>query len=132
MDEWRRTNFHVRFPPRRKGLVPSKAPSTPPTRPRLPTPPPSRHSPKRVSEDEALNFLSNPHTMIGKQFVHSPPRGQDQEDGGAWEVISYMVKKVDGGVDHEYQVLLQAFGTDPVPMDREEVRYLLQYSTVLA
>ena len=77
--------------------------------------------------------------MIGKQFVHSPPQGpgqsDDQEDSGSpgtWEVISYSVKKADTGpgVVHEYQVRLQAFGVDPVPMGMEEVRYFLQHSTL--
>ncbi|PIL24472.1 hypothetical protein GSI_14226 [Ganoderma sinense ZZ0214-1] len=134
MDKWRRDVFDVKFPPRRRGYGASQTPSTPsPTQACLPTVPlASLHdSPQGVSEDEAQNFLSNPHTMIGKQFVHSPPaQGADQDDSGTWEVISYTVKKGDnGGVDHEYQVLLQAFGADPVPMDKEEVRYLLQYST---
>ena len=79
-----------------------------------------------------LDFLNNPHTMIGKQFIHSPPQGQDQEDSGTWEVISYTVKKAANGLEHEYQVLLQAFGSDPFPMDKEELRYLLQYSTVVS
>ncbi len=94
----------------------------------------SRRSPERVSEDEVLSYLSNPHTMIGKQFAHSPPQGQDQDsDSGAWEVISYTVKKADigPGIYHEYQVLLQTIGEDPVAMNKEEVRYLLQYSTAV-
>ena len=79
-----------------------------------------------------LDFLNNPHTMIGKQFIHSPPQGQDQEDSGTWEVVSYTVKKADGGIEHEYQVLLRAFGSDPVPMDKKEVGYLLQNSIVVS
>ncbi|PIL24421.1 hypothetical protein GSI_14175 [Ganoderma sinense ZZ0214-1] len=132
MDEWRRDVFNVKFPPRRRGYEASQTPSTSPTQARDPTSPPSCHvSLQQVPDDEALDFLANPHTMIGKQFVHSPPAQRaDQEDSGVWEVISYTVKKADdGGIKHEYQVLLQAFGADPVPMDKEEVRYLLQYST---
>ncbi|KAI1791675.1 hypothetical protein LXA43DRAFT_1181577 [Ganoderma leucocontextum] len=115
MDEWRRDVFAVRFPPR------------PPC---LPTAPPSHYSAKRVPEDELLNFLDNPHTMVGKQFVHSPPQDQDQdqEDSDTWEVISYTAKKTDTGVEHQYQVLLQAFSEDPLPMDKEDVRDLLRYS----
>ena len=94
MDEWWRTDFHVRFPPRRtQGVCAFKdtRPSTQPTRPaRLPNPTiPSRDSLKRVCEDELLNFLSSPHNMIGKQFVHSPRQAQDlQEYSGTWEVVS--------------------------------------------
>ncbi|KAM5539584.1 hypothetical protein V8D89_006693 [Ganoderma adspersum] len=139
MDDWRRNVFHVRFPPRRRGFVPSKQPSAPNVPPgpsqalRIPSLLPSGYSLEGASEDEMLNFLNNPHTMIGKQFIHSPPQGRDrdQQDSGTWEIISYTVKKAAGGVEHEYQVLLQASGSDPVPMDREEVRYLLQHSTVV-
>ena len=147
MDEWRRNVFDVRFPPRRKGFgVSSKAESSAPSCTLLaagvPTPPQvSCHCPEQVSQDELQNFLDNPHTMIGKQSVHSPPQGpgqpeSGQEDSGSpgtWEVVSYSVKKADTGpgVVHEYQVILQAFGADPVPMGMEEVQYLLQHSTLV-
>ena len=145
MDEWRRNVFDVRFPPRRKGFgVSSKAESAAPSCTLLaagvPTPPQvSCHCPEQLSEDELQNLLSSPHTMIGKQFVHSPPQGlsqpEEQKDSGngTWEVISYSVKKADTGpgVVHEYQVRLQAFGADPVPMGMEEVQYLLQHSTLV-
>ena len=147
MDEWRRDVFDVRFPPRRKGFgVSSKAESAAssctPLAAGVPTPPQvSCHCPKQVSQDELQNLLGSPHTMIGKQFAHSPPQGPDQPESGqedsgnsgAWEVISYSVKRADTGpgVVHEYQVLLQAFGADPVPMGMEEVRYLLRHSTLV-
>lgn len=62
--------------------------------------------------------------MIEKQIIHSLPQSEDGQDGGTWELISYMVTKAPCGVEHEYQVLLQALGSDPVPMHKEEVRYL--------
>lgn len=69
--------------------------------------------------------------MIGKQFNHTAPEA-GSEDNGIWEVISYTVKKADGGgVDHEYHVLLQTFGANALPMDREEVAYLLKHSILV-
>ncbi|TCD64272.1 hypothetical protein EIP91_004311 [Steccherinum ochraceum] len=120
MEEWRRTYFHVHYPPRRSAYSNKRVTvTTPPASARLLTSP-SRHSSSKVSDDESRDFLSNPHTMIGKKFVHTAPEAES-EDNGTWEVISYTVKKADGGgVDHEYRVLLQTFGADALPMDREE------------
>ncbi|KAI1791674.1 hypothetical protein LXA43DRAFT_1010028 [Ganoderma leucocontextum] len=129
MDEWYNGEFIRLFPDLAKRT--SATPATPPTRASLPTPPPTRRSglPKRVSNDEVEQFLRNPSTLVGTRFVHSPPQDQEQGDSGAWEVASYTVRKGDRGVEHEYQVLLDAFGGDPLPMDEGEVRYLLRYST---
>ncbi|KAI1791692.1 hypothetical protein LXA43DRAFT_1010098, partial [Ganoderma leucocontextum] len=54
----------------------------------------------------------------------------DRADRGAWEVASYTVRKGDTGVEHEFQVLFDALGGDPLPMDEGEVRTLLRYSTL--
>ncbi|KAI1791671.1 hypothetical protein LXA43DRAFT_389864 [Ganoderma leucocontextum] len=126
MDEWRKGEFVSLFPE-----LARRGSKTLPTRACLPTaPPPTRRSgiPKRVSNDEVEQFLRNPSALVGTPFVHSPPQDQEQGDSGAWEVASYTVRKGDRGVEHEYQVLLDAFGGDP-PMDEGVVRYLLQYST---
>ncbi|KAM5538022.1 hypothetical protein V8D89_008219 [Ganoderma adspersum] len=95
-----------------------------------PTPPRHLGDPKRVSDDEAEHFLRNSSTLIGTRFVHSPPQEQDHGyDEGPWKIMSYTVREGDEGVEHEYQVLLEALEGTPLPMDEGEVRYLLQYST---
>ena len=132
MDEWRWNVFNVRFPGRLKGPRPShlgKLP-TPPIPPRIPTPPPSSYSAEHISEDEATNLLEKPHTLIGKQFFHSPPQDQDQDYRGTWEAISYTVKKADvgAGVEHQYQVLPETLRPNPLPMDKAAMRDLLRYS----
>ena len=108
----------------------SNTPMAPPTRATLPTPPPPRRSgvPKRVSRDEVEQFVRNPTSLVGTCFVHSPPQDHEQGNKGTWKVASYTVREGDGGVEHEYRVLLEAFGGDPLPMSEAEVRYLLQYS----
>nr|VWP01895.1 Cell morphogenesis protein (Cell morphogenesis protein PAG1) [Ganoderma boninense] len=129
MDEWYQTEFARLFPERWNRV--SRTPSTLTTRGRLPTPPPTRRSgvAKPVSDDEVEEFLRTPYTLMGKRFVHSPPEGHDQGHSGAWKVVSYTVRDSDEGIVHEYQVLLDALGVEPLPMDEGEVRYLLKYST---
>ena len=134
MDEWRNGEFVRLFPELASqgfGAPPSsqsaRLPPTPPTS----TGTPSRHlgEPKRVSDDEAEHFLRNPSALIGTRFVHSPPQDEDRGyDEGPWKVASYTVREGDEGVEHEYEVLLEALEGTPLPMDEGEVRYLLQYS----
>ena len=130
MDEWYKTEFDRLFPGRVK---PAKTPSTPPTSGGLPTPPPTRQStvPRCISNEEVAQFLGSPHTLVGKRFLHSPPadQGQDQENRGAWEVTSYAIRKINGAIVQEFQIVLETFGRDPLPMDEQEIRNLLQYST---
>ena len=131
MKEWMQNDFARMFPDRLK----SRTPSTPPSRvPQVLTPPPTHDSaqPKLISNDDIAQFLGHPNTLVGKQFVHSPPEDQDQSDRGTWEVISYSVRKGENGVECEYVVSLEAVGGDSLPMCEEEVRSLLAYSTFAA
>ncbi|TCD60870.1 hypothetical protein EIP91_009389 [Steccherinum ochraceum] len=127
MQEWSRTDSRVRFSP--PGFGGSTMASALPALASLPTPPPSREFLKQVSEDMANDFLRNPDNMIGKLFVHDPP--QESRDSGTWEVISYTAKKGDGGgLEQVFQVSLEAFGTNVLPMDKEEVKEFLKYSNL--
>ena len=135
MDEWRNGEFVRLFPELANqgfGAPPSRSSELA----RLPSPPtsttiPSRHlgDPKRVSDDEAEHFMRNPSALIGTRFVHSPPPDEDRGyDEGPWKVASYTVREGDEGIEHEYEVLLEALKGTPLPMNEGEVRYLLQYS----
>ncbi|TBU52312.1 hypothetical protein BD310DRAFT_940554 [Dichomitus squalens] len=133
MSEYYKTEFALLFPESMKRAAARRMPATPPTR--LATPPPTRPSAvsRCVSREDVDQFLSNPSTLLGKRFVHSPQSGgQDQGDCGTWHVASYTVCVADGGVEHEYQVVLDASGEGALPMDGEEVRELLQHSTFAA
>ncbi|EJF66301.1 hypothetical protein DICSQDRAFT_152266 [Dichomitus squalens LYAD-421 SS1] len=134
MSEYYKTEFALLFPESMKRVAAKRMPVTPPTRGHLPSPPPSRPSTisRRVSREDVDRFLNNPNTLVGKRFVHSTQgEGQDQSDSdyGTWHVTSYTVRVADGGVEHEYQVVLEALGGGALPMDGDEVRYLLQDST---
>ncbi|TCD61734.1 hypothetical protein EIP91_008001 [Steccherinum ochraceum] len=131
MEEWRRTYFHVHYPPRRRGYSNTTVSPPPVLSPAsTSTLDASNDSSKQLTEDQSKDFLSKPHTMIGKQFVYAPPH--ESEDSGTWEVISYSVTKADdGGVDHEFQVLLESFKPDALPMGKDEVEDLLKYSSLL-
>ena len=88
--------------------------------------------PKRVPTDEVEQFLRNPSTLLGVQFAHSLPQDQDSERGesGAWQGISYSVRKGDRGIKHLYQVFLNSVGDNSLPMDEEEVLHLLRHSSL--
>ena len=45
---------------------------------------------------------------------------------------SYSVRMGENGVDHEFQILLEVFDRVSLPMDREEVQFLLTHSTLEA
>ena len=134
MDEFYNGEFVRMFPQLAKPST-SNAPTIQPAGAGLvPTATPPTHQsksgvPKQVSSDEVEQFIRNPSTLIGTRFVHSPPQDQEQGNKGTWKVASYTVREGDRGVEHEYQILLEAFGGDPLPMSEAEVRYLLQYST---
>lgn len=136
MKEWYDTVFCRLFPDRVKPKsAPSNALTTSRSRP-VPINPPATGgrtvSARFVDADDVKQFLNNPHTLVGKRFVHMPPVDQDQDYRGTWQVDSYTVRRVDMDVEHEYLVLLEAFGDSPVPMGPEEVGYLLRYSQVQA
>ena len=125
MDEFYGGEFLRLFPESRRALAAAQAS-------RQSNPPPARHrsrTPRKcMSGDEVDRFLRNPSTLVGERFISAPPRGMG--NGGEWRVVSYTVHEGNQGVEHEYQVVLQAFGEDRLRMVEEEVRFLLQYSTV--
>ncbi|TBU46769.1 hypothetical protein BD309DRAFT_887877 [Dichomitus squalens] len=133
MSVYYKTEFALLFPESMKRAAAKRMPATPPTLGHLPGPS-TRPStvPGRVSREDVDQFLNNSNTLVGKRFVHSPQgEGQDQDDSdyGTWHVASYTVRAADGGVEHEYQVVLEGLGGGALPMDGDEIRYLLQDST---
>lgn len=85
---------------------------------------------KACAPSDIEEYLRSPHTLLGKHFKHSPPASQHQDYKGGWMLESYTARMREGVVDHEYQVLLEACEGATIPMDRAEVRFLLQYSTM--
>ncbi|TBU46428.1 hypothetical protein BD309DRAFT_988806 [Dichomitus squalens] len=125
MNEWYKTEYPRLFPDRVKL---AKTSSTPPTFGPLPIAPHTRllTAPRSLSSEEVAQLLSSPGTLVGKRFLYSPPL-QEQEDRGAWEVVSYTVRKAGEGIEHEFQVVCEALGGDSLPMDEKEVRDLLRF-----
>ncbi|KAI0349825.1 hypothetical protein OH77DRAFT_1593981 [Trametes cingulata] len=78
-------------------------------------------------------FLQNPHTLLGKRFVCTPPPDEDdaEEYEGAWEVQSYSTQVREGRVDEEYVVAVESLGGASLPMGRDEVEFRLKHSTLV-
>ncbi|KAI0349824.1 hypothetical protein OH77DRAFT_1431658 [Trametes cingulata] len=133
MDEWMKTEFLRMFPDRAAKVSQNRQASTPSTRHALPSPPTSSHSgkPKALAADEIKEYLQNPHTVLGKRFLCTPPPGGDDDYKGMWQVESYSARMRDGHVDQEFQVLVEAFEGASVPMGRDEVEFLLKHSVVV-
>ena len=126
-------NEYPRLFPDRAKAVKDQAASTPPGRRNPLTPPSTRHAgrPKAIPAEEVQEYLKNPHTLLGKKFQHSPRAGEEQAYKGVWEMESYTTRMREGDVDHEFQIVLEAFDGVPLPMDREDVEFLLKYSTLV-
>ncbi|KAI0653527.1 hypothetical protein C8Q70DRAFT_927508 [Cubamyces menziesii] len=84
---------------------------------------------KALSANEVSEFLNNPHMLLGKRFLHTPPPDEDQEYKGMWEVESYTARVPEGQVDQEFMVLLEDMHGAALPMGREEVEFMLTHST---
>ncbi|KAI0365028.1 hypothetical protein BV20DRAFT_973730, partial [Pilatotrama ljubarskyi] len=134
MKEWRRNEFPRLFPQRAGNMRGDPATSIPPTHRAPLSPPATRHAAgaKLVTASDIAEYLNSPHTLLDKQFEHSPPPGQDEGYKGLWELESYTTRKREGRVDHEFLIALEACDGATIPMDREEVHFLLQYSTVVS
>ncbi|KAI0642820.1 hypothetical protein C8Q79DRAFT_1002663 [Trametes meyenii] len=130
---WMDNEYPRLFPDRAAKRKQNSAVSTPPTRGNPLTPPSTRHSgrPKAIPVGEVAQYLANPSTMLGKRFLHTPPRGEEQDYKGEWTMESYSTRMREGRVDHEFQVVLEAMDGASLPMDREEVEFLLKYSTLV-
>ena len=79
--------------------------------------------------DDVSQYLNKPELLLGKRFQHSPPQDQEQDYKGTWEMASYSVRMGEGGIEHEYQILLEALDGASLPMGQEDVRFLLMHST---
>ncbi|KAI0365027.1 hypothetical protein BV20DRAFT_1125244 [Pilatotrama ljubarskyi] len=134
MDEWMRNEFPRLFPESVAKATRNQATSTTPTSRAPLSPPITSHTAraKAITASDINEYLYSPHTLLRKQFKHSPPSDQDQEYKGLWEVESYTARVRDDRVDHEFQIILEACDGATIPMDREEVQFLLQYSNVVS
>ncbi|KAI0371343.1 hypothetical protein BV20DRAFT_1120744 [Pilatotrama ljubarskyi] len=129
---WMKNNFPVII-----GKVPSNAAHewathTPPTLQTPLSPPPTQHHgrAKVITAEEVADYLNNPHTLLCKQFQHTPPPGGEEGYRGMWFLESYTTRVREDQVDHEFAISLEVFNGAVVPMGREEVKYLLTYSTL--
>ena len=100
--------------------------------PLIPQPMHNPGSPKAFSAEEVANFLSSPHTLLGKQFRSSPPPVDGHDYEGMWEVESYTTRMPQGRIDYEFVILLKDFGSVAIPMGQEEVKLLLTHSVIVA
>lgn len=131
-NDWMNNEFRVLYPKKTNGMVHNPATHTPgPTALNPLSPPPTRHSgkPKAVTDSEVEEYLKNPQTLLGKQFLHAPPVGVEQDYKGLWEADSYSVQMLDGRIDHEFRIRLEAFGADLLPMSKDDMEFLLKHST---
>ena len=128
-----KNEFRALYPKKTNGMVHNPATITPPTAPKPLSPPPTRHSgkPKAITDSEVEEYLKNPQTLLGKQFLHAPPVGVEQDYKGLWEADSYSVRILDGRVDYEFLVRLEAFGVDLLPMGMDDMEFLLKHSTLV-
>ncbi|KAH9849992.1 hypothetical protein C2E23DRAFT_905335 [Lenzites betulinus] len=92
------------------------------------SPPPTQHH--VITTEEVADYLNNPHTLLRKQFQHTPPPGGEEDYRGMWSLESYTTRVREDQVDHEFAISLEALNGAVVPMGREEVKDLLTYSTL--
>ncbi|KAH9859037.1 hypothetical protein C2E23DRAFT_801048 [Lenzites betulinus] len=133
LNDWMKNEFRALYPKQTNGMVHNPATITPPTAVNPLSPPPTRHSgqPKAITDSEVGEYLKNPQTLLGKQFLHAPPVGVEQDYKGLWEADSYSVRMLDGRVDYEFLVRLEAFGVDLLPMGMGDMEFLLKHSTLV-
>ena len=135
MDDWFKNEYPRLFPDRAKAMK-DRSSSTPPNPSNAVQAPlvtdRTAGRPKVISMDDVSQYLNKPETLLGKRFQHSPPQDQEQDYKGTWEMDSYSVRMSEGRIDHEYQILLEALDGAPLPMGREDVRFLLTHSTQIA
>lgn len=129
-NDWIENEFRVLYPKKTNGMVHNPATITPPTALNPLSPPPMRHSgkPKAVTDSEVEEYLKNPQTLLGKQFLHAPPVGVEQDYKGLWEADSYSVRMLDGRIDYEFLVRgvrcgssADGYGRHGVPLEAFDV-----------
>ncbi|KAI0744550.1 hypothetical protein C8Q76DRAFT_764197 [Earliella scabrosa] len=134
MDDWFKNEYPRLFPDRAKAMK-DRASWTPPNASntvQASLAAGRSAQPKVISIDDVSQYLNKPETLLGKRFLHSPPQDQEQDYKGTWEMDSYSVRMSEGRIDHEYQILLEALDGAPLPMGREDARFLLTHSTQVA
>ncbi|KAI0727607.1 hypothetical protein C8Q72DRAFT_922291 [Fomitopsis betulina] len=133
LNDWMKNEFCVHYPKKTNGMVHNPATITPPTTLSPLTPPPTRHSgkPKVITDSEVEEYLKSPQALLGKQFLHVPPVGVEQDYKGLWEADLYSVQMLDGHVDYKFLVHLEAFGADLLPMGMGDMEFLLKHSTLV-
>lgn len=132
-NDWMNNEFRVLYPKKTTGTVHNLATITPPAALNPLSPPPTRHAgrPKAATDSEVGEYLKNPQTLLGKRFLHAPPVGVEQDYRGVWEADSYSARMLDGRVDCEFLVRLEAFGADLLPMGMDDMAFLLEHSTLV-
>ncbi|KAI8994241.1 hypothetical protein BD414DRAFT_278019 [Trametes punicea] len=132
LDDWTKKFLSERSSESSGKAISEQAMRTPST-PQTPlSPPPTQHrgKAKAISADEIACYLNNAHTLLRKQFEHSPPPGGEEDYKGLWSLESYTTRVREDQIDHEFVISLGGMDRAAVPMGREEVRYLLTYSTL--
>ncbi|KAI9068894.1 hypothetical protein FKP32DRAFT_1587318 [Trametes sanguinea] len=127
------TNEHPRYRAQRPGTTAVNRSTRTPSVHQTPLSPPPRSRSgraKAISSQDVIDYLNNPHTLLGKQFQHSPPSNEEQDLTGMWEVVSYTARMHQGRLEHEFTVTMEAMDGTPLPMGREEVEYILKYSSL--
>ncbi|KAH9884291.1 hypothetical protein C8Q73DRAFT_362513 [Cubamyces lactineus] len=94
MKEWMKNEFPVIT-----GKLPSNpardpATHTPPALQTPLSPPPTQHhgTAKVITAEEVADYLNNPHTLLRKQFQHTPPPGGEEDYRGMWSLESYTTR----------------------------------------
>ncbi|CDO69464.1 hypothetical protein BN946_scf184817.g24 [Trametes cinnabarina] len=130
--DWMHTEFPLISGRPAPQAVQERTPRTPRIqRTPLSPPPTQRHGrEKAISDEEIATYLNNPHTLLQKEFQHSPPPHFEQDYKDLWSLESYTTRMREGQVDHEFVVALEALNGAAVPMERDEVELLLKYSSL--
>ncbi|KAI0823500.1 hypothetical protein BC628DRAFT_1420804 [Trametes gibbosa] len=133
MNDWFKGEFRTLFPETSDQTTHNPSTTTPPAAQICMSTPPTRHSgePEAITASEIAAYLKAPHTLLGKQFFHTPPVDEEQDDKGVWEAESYSMRKEDGFIDHEFLVRFEAFGGDLLPVGRDHMEELLTHSTLV-
>ncbi|KAI8980191.1 hypothetical protein BD414DRAFT_524006 [Trametes punicea] len=133
LDDWTKKFMSERSSEPSGKAISEQAMRTPPTSQTPLSPTPTQHpgEAKAISADEIAYHLNNPHTLLRKQFEHSPPSDGEEDFKGLWSLVSYTTRVREDQIDHEFVISLAGMDGAAVPMGREKVEYLLTYSTLV-